>query len=215
MSHISVRESAQALMNHLSEILLQSERARKWQRKRMRSYARHDLNPWFVNSGFEYGQLLQFCRASELGPYALFRWNFRSVANSSIVAVRRAKKWLNKRGPRAIIMGSCPFQAHLLLYSFSAWFFGWVLSSYKNTQENSRTAWSTNTSCLRNAQATLEGACFRTKLWRIRQLSFMTYTIGARASKFLGVQRIFAQIFPNFPKKFLCNFCRPFFSVTF
>jgi len=40
-------------------------------------------------------------------------------------------------------------------------------------------------------------------------------TIGVGAIKFLGVQRIFTQIFPNLPKKFLCNFCRPFFSVTF
>jgi len=39
--------------------------------------------------------------------------------------------------------------------------------------------------------------------------------IGVGASKFLGEQRIFAQIFPNLPKQFLCKFCRPFFSVTF
>jgi len=33
---------------------------------------------------------------------------------------------------------------------------------------------------------------------------------GARASKFLGVQKFFSQIFPNFPKKLSCCFCRPF-----
>jgi len=38
----------------------------------------------------------------------------------------------------------------------------------------------------------------------------MTYTIGARASKFLGVQRIFAQIFPNFPKSFCATFADRF-----
>jgi len=34
--------------------------------------------------------------------------------------------------------------------------------------------------------------------------------IGVGASKFLGVQRIFAQNFPNLPKKLSCNFYRPF-----
>jgi len=34
--------------------------------------------------------------------------------------------------------------------------------------------------------------------------------IGAGASKFLGVQTIFAQIFPNLPKKLSCNFCQSF-----
>ena len=34
--------------------------------------------------------------------------------------------------------------------------------------------------------------------------------IGVVASKFLGVQRIFAQIFPNLPKKLSCNFYQPF-----
>ena len=38
----------------------------------------------------------------------------------------------------------------------------------------------------------------------------IVWHIGAGASKFLGVQRIFAQIFPNLPKKLSCNFCRPF-----
>jgi len=35
--------------------------------------------------------------------------------------------------------------------------------------------------------------------------------IGVGASKFLGVWRIFAQNFPNLPKKLSCNFCRLFF----
>jgi len=39
-------------------------------------------------------------------------------------------------------------------------------------------------------------------------------TIGVGASKFLGVQRIFAQIFPNLPKKLSSNFCGRFFGVT-
>jgi len=34
--------------------------------------------------------------------------------------------------------------------------------------------------------------------------------IGVGASKFLGVQRIFAQIFPNLSKKLPCNFSWPF-----
>jgi len=34
--------------------------------------------------------------------------------------------------------------------------------------------------------------------------------IGVGASKILGVQRIFAQIFPNLPKQLSCNFCQPF-----
>jgi len=34
--------------------------------------------------------------------------------------------------------------------------------------------------------------------------------LGVGASKFLGVKGFFAQIFPNLPKKLLCNFCRPF-----
>ena len=34
--------------------------------------------------------------------------------------------------------------------------------------------------------------------------------IGVGARKFLGVQRMFAQTFPNLPKKVSCNFCRPF-----
>jgi len=51
-----------------------------------------------------------------------------------------------------------------------------------------------------------------TTLYSDGALSIIT---GVGASKFLGVQRIFAQIFPNLPKKFLCNFFRPFFSVTF
>jgi len=39
-------------------------------------------------------------------------------------------------------------------------------------------------------------------------------TIGVGASEFLGVQRIFAQTFPNLPKKLSCQFCRPFFGVA-
>jgi len=35
--------------------------------------------------------------------------------------------------------------------------------------------------------------------------------VAVGASKFLGVQRIFAEIFPNLPKKLLCNLWRPFF----
>ena len=38
--------------------------------------------------------------------------------------------------------------------------------------------------------------------------------IGVGASEFLGVQRIFAQNFPNLPKKLSCKFCRPFFGVA-
>jgi len=34
--------------------------------------------------------------------------------------------------------------------------------------------------------------------------------IGVGASKVLGVQKIFAQIFPNFPKKLSCNFADRF-----
>jgi len=34
-------------------------------------------------------------------------------------------------------------------------------------------------------------------------------SIGVGASKFLGLQRIFDQIFPNLPKKISCKFCRP------
>ena len=41
-------------------------------------------------------------------------------------------------------------------------------------------------------------------------LEYTILDIGVGASKFLGVQRIFAQIFPNLPKKLSCNFCRPF-----
>jgi len=40
------------------------------------------------------------------------------------------------------------------------------------------------------------------------------FRIGVGASKFLGVQRIFAQIFPNLPKKLSSNFCGPFFGVA-
>jgi len=39
--------------------------------------------------------------------------------------------------------------------------------------------------------------------------------IGVEASEFLGVQGIFAQIFPNLAKKLSCKFCRPFFGVTY
>jgi len=39
-------------------------------------------------------------------------------------------------------------------------------------------------------------------------------TIRVGASKFLGVQRIFAQISPNLPKKLFSNFCWPFFGVA-
>jgi len=38
-------------------------------------------------------------------------------------------------------------------------------------------------------------------------------TIGVEAGKFLGMQRIFARISPNFPEKFLCDF-RDRFSPT-
>jgi len=31
--------------------------------------------------------------------------------------------------------------------------------------------------------------------------------VGALASKFLGVRRIFTQIFPNLPGQLLCDFC--------
>ena len=39
-------------------------------------------------------------------------------------------------------------------------------------------------------------------------------TTGVGASKFWGVQRILAQIFPNLHKTLSCNFCQPFFGVT-
>jgi len=38
--------------------------------------------------------------------------------------------------------------------------------------------------------------------------------IGVGASKFLGVQKIFAQIFPNLPKTLSSYFCGLFFGVT-
>jgi len=42
-----------------------------------------------------------------------------------------------------------------------------------------------------------------------------TQVTGVGASKFLGVQRIFAQIFPNLPKKLSSNLCGPFFGKAF
>jgi len=38
--------------------------------------------------------------------------------------------------------------------------------------------------------------------------------IGVGASKFFGVQRIFAQITPNLPKKLLCNFADRIFGMA-
>jgi len=44
--------------------------------------------------------------------------------------------------------------------------------------------------------------------WRFQLTALPGISVGA--SKFLGVQRTFAQNFPNSPKKLSCNFCRPF-----
>jgi len=43
---------------------------------------------------------------------------------------------------------------------------------------------------------------------------FIVPSIGVGPRKYLGVQRIFTQIFPNLPKKFLCNFAARFFGMT-
>jgi len=42
----------------------------------------------------------------------------------------------------------------------------------------------------------------------------LSHTVGVGASNFVGVQRIFAQIVLNLPKKLLCNFADRFFGVT-
>jgi len=48
----------------------------------------------------------------------------------------------------------------------------------------------------------------------IETMDEASINIGVGASKFLGVQRIFAQIFPNLPKKLSSNFCGLRFGVT-
>ena len=55
--------------------------------------------------------------------------------------------------------------------------------------------------------------CTRCMLYLLQSWRFQLTVlpgIGVGASKFLGMKRIFAQNFPNLPKKLSCNFGRPF-----
>jgi len=56
----------------------------------------------------------------------------------------------------------------------------------------------------------IESACPEFTVFSMAKKAF--WPIGLGASKFLGVRRIFAQIFPNLPKKFLCDFHLQIFS---